>query len=706
MKRLFAVAILLTPVGLLAYLRLQPEADALYNYPLFHFYIVTFTSFTAAVISILLTASLGEAVQPRHLLAATAFGVMGSVFFSHGAATPNALMSNFHPAVQWSAWITLLLSGMIFALAGVVKETGGPSRLPVRNLLYLLTALVLVYLGIAIFADELLDRIGAQAAPWHRIVLFSLTLAFWGFATLRLGWIWRKTQGNVDGVLVLVSFWLFFATISLHNFETWRLSWWMYHFLMLMSFLATVFVLVREYEQTRRFQLMRYYLAASLILTAFLALFASFIFANYSYEELVSRTKAEARAAILSITGAVQQNISPDTTETTTLLTYANSLAGQPIGETLLIYRSNGRFFYPFDQYDEPTFIEAEFLDSFNQALTGESVLEIFLPGQTTSNYASSENFHTLVIFAPLYGSDPPEPLGVVQIIRAVPELTQAILTARLMGLTIAAASMGFLFFALLLVIRRADHILTARSREIEKAYTDLKRAEMLRDDMTNMIVHDLRNPITAVSTSLDFIEKVIPSNAGEPGNRFTQIAKNAAQRMIRLVDDILTVSKFEAGELKLNRHDVFASQMIAKSLEGFRSQSEAEQKQLGYYCPEDLHLKLDPVLITRVFDNLIANALKYTDDQKGVIEVFVQESNERVYFHVRDNGEGIPNEYKPQIFDKFKQVPANGSERKGTGLGLTFCRMVVETHGGEIHVQDAEGGGSEFVFWIPMEGR
>lgn len=701
MKRILLLLLVLSPVGLMLYLRLQPEMDAVYNQPLFHFYIVTFTSFAAAVISILLTASLGDNVQPRHLLAASAFGVMGTVFFSHGIATPNALINYFHPAVQWSAWITLLASGIMFAFAGTVEEGDAKTWRQVRTVLRIVTGFVLIYFAIAIFAHNWLDDIGTSAAPWHRVTLFVITLACWGFATVRLGWIWRETRNRVDGALGFVALWLMFATISMHNFENWRLSWWMYHFLMLISFLVTAFVLAQAYEQTRRFQLTRYYLAASLILTAFLALFASYIFANYSFTTLVARTRGEARAATLTLLDTVKQSLDPAASDPILLNEYAKRLEDQPLGDLVSIYLPNGKYFYPSDDYDQTALISDASRPWFTQALSGEAMIDIFSPEEVPSDYAPAQNAYTLIIFAPLYRPDQPAPIGVAETIRPIPELTMSILSARITGLLVASVTMGVLFLALLLVIRRADHILTARTRELQKAYTDLQRAEMLRDDMTNMIVHDLRNPISAISASLDFLEQTnMPPNS-DGGKRFTSIAKNASKKMIGLVNDILAVSKFESGELKLTQQEVVVSQVIQRSLDGFRSQSAQEQKQLGFYCPEALRARLDPDLITRVLDNLISNAFKYTDEQSGIIEIFAQTTDGKIYFHVRDNGQGIPDAYKTYIFDKFKQVP-NGSERKGTGLGLTFCRMVVETHGGEIKVQDADGGGSEFVFWIP----
>ena len=99
MRRILVILALLAPAFGLIFFALQPQADVIVSIPIAHFYIVTFTTFSAAVISILLAASLGAEAKPRHVLAAAAFAVIGSVFFSHGLATPNALIDHFHPAV-------------------------------------------------------------------------------------------------------------------------------------------------------------------------------------------------------------------------------------------------------------------------------------------------------------------------------------------------------------------------------------------------------------------------------------------------------------------------------------------------------------------------------------------------------------------------------------------------------------------------------
>jgi len=101
----------------------------------------------------------------------------------------------------------------------------------------------------------------------------------------------------------------------------------------------------------------------------------------------------------------------------------------------------------------------------------------------------------------------------------------------------------------------------------------------------------------------------------------------------------------------------------------------------------------------------LIGNAFKYTAEGTGRIGVSGYAEDGRVAVHVIDNGEGVPDVYKDKIFSKFVQAPdEKRALRKGTGLGLAFCRLVVEAHGGEITVQDAPGGGSDFVLWLPAQ--
>jgi len=229
MKRILTILALLAPVLVLLYFTLQPQADQTVSLPIFHFYLVTFITFAAAVISILLTATLGLEAQPRHVLAAAAFAVIGTIFFSHGIATTGALIDHFHPALAWSAWLTLFGGGALFAVAGLDGPNGAPKWMPVRWIIYAAVIGVLSYSAIAAFAPDILSYIDKQVAPWHKDTIFFITLLLWLFAAWRLWQTWRVTHSWVDGALAGVAFWLATATVSMHRYPVWNLSWWLYH---------------------------------------------------------------------------------------------------------------------------------------------------------------------------------------------------------------------------------------------------------------------------------------------------------------------------------------------------------------------------------------------------------------------------------------------------------------------------------------------
>jgi signal transduction histidine kinase len=261
----------------------------------------------------------------------------------------------------------------------------------------------------------------------------------------------------------------------------------------------------------------------------------------------------------------------------------------------------------------------------------------------------------------------------------------------------------------LLLIVNRADLLIRTRTQELELAYANLRQAEGMRDDLTNMIVHDLRNPLTALTANLDLIGKTMNNPAyPDAPPRFLAGARLAGQRMTGMIDDLLNVSKFEAGELRLVTAPIYLPTLLADKMDSYRTQAEKESKTLSLNAPADLPtVTADGNLISRVVDNLLSNAFKYTDPG-GTITVEAENKGSEIIVRVRDNGQGIPPEFMAKIFTKFAQASsANGAPlRKGTGLGLAFCRMAVEAHGGKIRVDSTQGRGSTFYFTLPINQR
>jgi signal transduction histidine kinase len=574
MKRSLVVLSVLLPPGSLLFLRLSPSLDATLQAPLFHFHIVTFTTFAAAVVAIFVAISVGREGAPRHTLTAAAFAVMGGVFLIHGITTPNALIAGPHPGIRWAAWLTLFSGGLLFALAGLDDPRRPTGRLRPRLIVGLTAGGYAAFVLLTALAPNVLSAIDQSASPWHALAIFLITLALWLFAALRLWLLWRRGGDRVDGLLALACVWLAVSTVSLHQFPVWHLSWWLYHVLLLASFLMVMAALVGRYEQRRYFRLTHYYAAIGLIVTAALALIAADLFAR-----------------------------------------------------------------------------------SIDSAVTTE--------------------------------------------------LEQAVLNARLAGLLIAGITMGLLFVILLNVVRRADRLITTRSRELARAYADLRAAEGMRDDLTDMLVHDLRTPLTTVTVNLDLITRVEDDPAhAHSRRRFLSNARDSTKRMLGLINDMLDVSKMEAGQMLQPMREVLDVQtLLRERSEAFAPQAEADRKRIRVDAPPNLPTVLaDPALISRVLDNLISNALKYTDPG-GQVTLAAQANGREMCVRVQDDGVGIPPDYVERIFDKFVQVPDADrlSIRRGSGLGLTFCRLAVEAHGGRIWAESQLGLGSTFSFTLQL---
>ncbi|GIV96805.1 MAG: hypothetical protein KatS3mg057_1462 [Herpetosiphonaceae bacterium] len=482
MKRALIIIVLFAPAIGLGWLTINPQADRSIQVPILHFYVVTFITFSAAVISAMLVNALGLQTHARHVLAAAAFAVIGSIFFSHGITTPNALIQHNHPAVEWSAWLTLFGSALLFALASMDGPQGAPAWLSVRGIISSTVLGVAIYCAIIAFAPHWLDALDDLALPWHKTAIFLSSLLLWVVAAVRLWRIWVVTRSRVDGVLTFVAVWLAIATVSMHRYPVWKLSWWLYHLVLLAAFLIVVYILIAEYEQVRRFRLIHYYLGTSLILTTLLALSASALFTRFSYDRLVSQVESSAR----DITNNLAQSLAsdfPDINDADDLRTLSNHpelhalvtlrVSSFPI-ENILVYDLSGEVIYA--SAPEWIGVKVENRSAFAQALEGMTPVVVRPPHDTSASYTAKSTVHIIETFAPIRpaGTANNQPVGVISLLQAAPRLQQTIISARGTGLATAAVTMGLLFLALLSVVRRADRIITTRTEELSKAYSDL----------------------------------------------------------------------------------------------------------------------------------------------------------------------------------------------------------------------------------------
>lgn len=231
------------------------------------------------------------------------------------------------------------------------------------------------------------------------------------------------------------------------------------------------------------------------------------------------------------------------------------------------------------------------------------------------------------------------------------------------------------------------------------------------REELSRMIVHDLRSPLTAVTTSLKLISEFIPANSDfRPAvMETTDASRRAIRKVLSRVDSLLDIAKMESGQLNIDTE--------VTDLTSLATNVRAELYPLAHELEIDIVLDIDSAIpplnidgdkIERLMLNLVDNALKYSPRESNIIirSYLMNGDGIRpgyVRVDVVDHGPGIPQEYKESLFDSFVQIQGRRKVRRGVGLGLTFCRMVTEAHGGRIWIEDNPKGGSIFAFTLPM---
>jgi two-component system sensor histidine kinase/response regulator len=233
--------------------------------------------------------------------------------------------------------------------------------------------------------------------------------------------------------------------------------------------------------------------------------------------------------------------------------------------------------------------------------------------------------------------------------------------------------------------------------------YQRLRELEVLRDDLTHMIVHDLRTPLTSVIAGMQTVEMSGELNARQ--QQCLQLALTGGQTLLGMINDVLDISKMEDGSLRLDYQDLAATDLVEQALKEIEAL--AQEKGLSLIRDLPTHSPTfsgDEEKLRRTLVNLLGNAVRFTP-RGGTITASVRSAGEQTaVFAVRDTGEGIPTEAFERIFEKFGQVEMGpAGQSLSTGLGLTFCKMVVEAHGGRIGVESELGRGSTFSFTIPI---
>ena len=240
-------------------------------------------------------------------------------------------------------------------------------------------------------------------------------------------------------------------------------------------------------------------------------------------------------------------------------------------------------------------------------------------------------------------------------------------------------------------------------SDQLAESYRKLKEMERLRDDLTHMIVHDLRTPLTSLLSGLQTIPLI--GSLSDLQAEMLAIAEEGGQTLLGMINNLLDVEKMEQESVPLDRHPLTAVGLIERAVTQVGMLAQARGLTLIQQAPLDLpSFSGDEDILRRTLVNLLGNAIKFTPSG-GTITASAELVEQEMLFAVRDTGEGIPPEAFERIFEKFGQVESRIAGRKmSTGLGLTFCKLAVNVHGGRLWLESQPGKGSIFYFTIPHE--
>lgn len=240
--------------------------------------------------------------------------------------------------------------------------------------------------------------------------------------------------------------------------------------------------------------------------------------------------------------------------------------------------------------------------------------------------------------------------------------------------------------------------------RELARKNAELERVNDLKNQFLGMAAHDLRNPLAIIHTQSKLLIDRTSDNLPPRYLKFLNNIHTTAQFMLRLVEDLLDVSKIESGKLDLNLQNFNLVELAEKNVE--LNQVLADRRNIRLHLDnraDSIYIQGDWHKLEQVFNNLISNAIKFSPSGAS-IRIMLEVSDERAMVSVEDKGQGIPPENLDQIFQPFqKTMTSESTEEKGTGLGLNIARRIIEGHQGEIWVESEEGAGSAFKFTLPL---
>ena len=257
-----------------------------------------------------------------------------------------------------------------------------------------------------------------------------------------------------------------------------------------------------------------------------------------------------------------------------------------------------------------------------------------------------------------------------------------------------------------LLRIKQLHDEVSQHYSDLQKAHRELQRLGQWKDDLTHMIIHDMRTPLSSTQLGLQFVLQEVP-DLPEPYRSTLEVAFSSVTQLTKMVNNLLDISRMEQGKLSLNKQPVDIGSIVAERIKELEALARVDGKTFVVDIPVGFpRISADRALVSRVLGNLLDNALQHATRESEIsVTASLVPGDDRVRISVHNAGKAIPVEYQGAIFEKFRQVEGGSSRNGGgVGLGLAFCKMAVEAHGGRIWVESTPGHGATFSFELPLE--
>ncbi len=226
---------------------------------------------------------------------------------------------------------------------------------------------------------------------------------------------------------------------------------------------------------------------------------------------------------------------------------------------------------------------------------------------------------------------------------------------------------------------------------------------ERVRRDFVSIVGHELRTPLTMIRTSVDLLGEGDAGELNPTQERLVQVLGNNADRMTRLINDLVDMSVLDPGRLEIRVAPTNIADLADEIVESLQPDAIAREHTLSVEVSEEAIAVADPNRIRQVLTNLVTNAIKYTP-VGGKINVLVENGGDHVAVSVADNGIGIKPEEQISLFERFYRAPGGRRMSSGAGLGLPIARAIVELHGGTMRCESDGESGSTFIFTLPRE--